>query len=225
MAKILDTARPRVFAVESSNPLPLFVADGCSQYQHVRTHRRSARREGLITAGAAGQGAAGAEAERDARRLQPRQARLHSGNRAHEDAGQAAQDAGRRSVAIRGGSEDREDDPERSRAEESRACRSSATAARSPSRWPIRRTSACSRISSSSRATTSSRCIAGEFTLRGLIEKVFGATDEAQMASLMDTINELEAEAAATSKSSRRRRRTSRRRRCRRRWKTRRSSS
>src|SRR5881227_1689087 len=36
--------------------------------------------------------------------------------------------------------------------------------------------------------------IAGEFTLRGIIEKVYGATEEAQMASLMDTINELEAE-------------------------------
>jgi type IV pilus assembly protein PilB len=38
--------------------------------------------------------------------------------------------------------------------------------------------------------------IAGEYTLRGMIDKVFGATDEAQMASLMDTINELEAEGA-----------------------------
>ncbi|HEY4217112.1 MAG TPA: ATPase, T2SS/T4P/T4SS family [Gemmatimonadaceae bacterium] len=37
--------------------------------------------------------------------------------------------------------------------------------------------------------------IAGEYTLRGLIEKVYGATEEAQMASLMDTINELDAEA------------------------------
>src|SRR5476649_2012034 len=36
--------------------------------------------------------------------------------------------------------------------------------------------------------------IAGEFTLRGIIEKIYGATEEAQMASLMDTINELEAE-------------------------------
>ena len=36
--------------------------------------------------------------------------------------------------------------------------------------------------------------IAGEFTLRNLIEKIYGATDEQQMASLMDTINELEAE-------------------------------
>ena len=68
--------------------------------------------------------------------------------------------------------------------------------------------------------------LAGEYTLRGLIDKTFGATDDAQMASLMDTINELEAE--------RQRRRRSRRgdgrgnlgrRRCRRRWKTRRSSS
>jgi type IV pilus assembly protein PilB len=39
--------------------------------------------------------------------------------------------------------------------------------------------------------------IAGEFTLRTLIEKVYGATEEAQMASLMDTINELEAEGAS----------------------------
>jgi type IV pilus assembly protein PilB len=38
--------------------------------------------------------------------------------------------------------------------------------------------------------------IAGEFTLRGIIEKIYGATEEAQMASLMDTINELEAEGA-----------------------------
>ncbi len=38
--------------------------------------------------------------------------------------------------------------------------------------------------------------IAGEFTLRSMIEKVFGASDEQQMASLMDTIGELEAEAA-----------------------------
>ncbi|MEO6878342.1 MAG: ATPase, T2SS/T4P/T4SS family [Gemmatimonadaceae bacterium] len=37
--------------------------------------------------------------------------------------------------------------------------------------------------------------IAGEFTLRALIEKVYGATEEAQMASLMDTINELDADA------------------------------
>jgi type IV pilus assembly protein PilB len=37
--------------------------------------------------------------------------------------------------------------------------------------------------------------IAGEFTLRSLIEKIYGATEEAQMASLMDTINELEADA------------------------------
>ncbi|HEY4305203.1 MAG TPA: ATPase, T2SS/T4P/T4SS family [Gemmatimonadaceae bacterium] len=36
--------------------------------------------------------------------------------------------------------------------------------------------------------------IAGEFTLRNLVEKIYGATDEQQMASLMDTINELEAE-------------------------------
>lgn len=36
--------------------------------------------------------------------------------------------------------------------------------------------------------------IAGEFTLRNLIEKIYGASDEQQMASLMDTINELEAE-------------------------------
>jgi len=36
--------------------------------------------------------------------------------------------------------------------------------------------------------------LAGEFTVRSLIDKVFGATDEAQMASLMDTISELEAE-------------------------------
>ncbi|MGE5098946.1 MAG: GspE/PulE family protein, partial [Deltaproteobacteria bacterium] len=35
--------------------------------------------------------------------------------------------------------------------------------------------------------------IAGEYTLRNLIEKVYGATDEEQMASLMDTISELEA--------------------------------
>jgi type IV pilus assembly protein PilB len=37
--------------------------------------------------------------------------------------------------------------------------------------------------------------IAGEYTLRNLIDKMFGATDEAQMASLMDTINDLESEA------------------------------
>ena len=36
--------------------------------------------------------------------------------------------------------------------------------------------------------------IAGEYTLRQLIEKVYGATDEQQMASLMDTISELEAD-------------------------------
>src|SRR6201991_885515 len=36
--------------------------------------------------------------------------------------------------------------------------------------------------------------IAGEYTLRGIIERTFGPTDEAQMASLMDTINELEGE-------------------------------
>lgn len=34
--------------------------------------------------------------------------------------------------------------------------------------------------------------LAGEFTLRNIIEKTYGATEEAQMASLMDTINELE---------------------------------
>lgn len=34
--------------------------------------------------------------------------------------------------------------------------------------------------------------LAGEYTLRGLIDKTFGATDEAQMASLMDAISELE---------------------------------
>jgi type IV pilus assembly protein PilB len=34
--------------------------------------------------------------------------------------------------------------------------------------------------------------IAGEYTLRAIIEKNYGATDEQQMASLMDTINELE---------------------------------
>ncbi|MEP6494836.1 MAG: ATPase, T2SS/T4P/T4SS family [bacterium] len=33
--------------------------------------------------------------------------------------------------------------------------------------------------------------IAGEYTLRNLIEKMYGASDEQQMASLMDTINEL----------------------------------
>ncbi|HTI62253.1 MAG TPA: ATPase, T2SS/T4P/T4SS family [Gemmatimonadaceae bacterium] len=36
--------------------------------------------------------------------------------------------------------------------------------------------------------------IAGEYTLRTLIEQVFGPTDEQEMASLMDTINELEAD-------------------------------
>jgi type IV pilus assembly protein PilB len=35
--------------------------------------------------------------------------------------------------------------------------------------------------------------IAGEYTLRNLIESVYGSTDEEQMASLMDTISELEA--------------------------------
>ena len=39
--------------------------------------------------------------------------------------------------------------------------------------------------------------LAGEFTVRSLIDKVFGATDDAQMASLMDTISELEAEVGA----------------------------
>jgi len=39
--------------------------------------------------------------------------------------------------------------------------------------------------------------LGGEFTVRSLIDKVFGATDEAQMASLMDTISELEAEVGA----------------------------
>jgi type IV pilus assembly protein PilB len=34
--------------------------------------------------------------------------------------------------------------------------------------------------------------IAGEFTLRSLIEKVYGAAEDSQMASLMDTINELD---------------------------------
>ncbi len=34
--------------------------------------------------------------------------------------------------------------------------------------------------------------IAGEYTLSTMVEKVFGSTDEQQMASLMDTINELE---------------------------------
>jgi type IV pilus assembly protein PilB len=36
--------------------------------------------------------------------------------------------------------------------------------------------------------------IAGEYTLRSLIDKVFGPTDEQEMASLMDTISELEAD-------------------------------
>src|SRR6476659_3591398 len=36
--------------------------------------------------------------------------------------------------------------------------------------------------------------LAGEFTLRTLIERIYGATDDQQMASLMDTISELEAE-------------------------------
>src|SRR5881275_1646216 len=39
--------------------------------------------------------------------------------------------------------------------------------------------------------------IAGEFTLRSMIEKIYGPTDEQQMASLMDTINELESDLAA----------------------------
>jgi type IV pilus assembly protein PilB len=39
--------------------------------------------------------------------------------------------------------------------------------------------------------------LGGEFTVRSLIDKVFGATDDAQMASLMDTISELEAEVGA----------------------------
>jgi type IV pilus assembly protein PilB len=34
--------------------------------------------------------------------------------------------------------------------------------------------------------------IAGEYTLRQIIEKIYGATDDQQMASLMDTISELE---------------------------------
>src|ERR1043165_92276 len=33
--------------------------------------------------------------------------------------------------------------------------------------------------------------LAGEFTLRSLIDKIYGASDEQQMASLMDTISEL----------------------------------
>ncbi len=37
--------------------------------------------------------------------------------------------------------------------------------------------------------------IAGEYTLATMVEKVFGSTDEQQMASLMDTINELESAA------------------------------
>src|ERR1700733_10314508 len=37
--------------------------------------------------------------------------------------------------------------------------------------------------------------IAGEYTLRNLIEKTYGATEEQEMASLMDTINELDSEA------------------------------
>jgi len=36
--------------------------------------------------------------------------------------------------------------------------------------------------------------LAGEYTLRALVDKVYGTADDAQMASLMDTINELEAE-------------------------------
>ena len=36
--------------------------------------------------------------------------------------------------------------------------------------------------------------IAGEYTLRHMIDKVFGTADDAQMASLMDTINELAAD-------------------------------
>ena len=36
--------------------------------------------------------------------------------------------------------------------------------------------------------------LSGEYTLRNLIEKIYGASDDQQMASLMDTINELEAE-------------------------------
>ena len=36
--------------------------------------------------------------------------------------------------------------------------------------------------------------LAGEYTLRNLIDKVFGPTDEQEMASLMDTISELEAD-------------------------------
>ncbi|HEX8943585.1 MAG TPA: ATPase, T2SS/T4P/T4SS family [Gemmatimonadaceae bacterium] len=36
--------------------------------------------------------------------------------------------------------------------------------------------------------------IAGEYTLRNLIDKVYGTTDEEQMASLMDTISELESD-------------------------------
>ena len=36
--------------------------------------------------------------------------------------------------------------------------------------------------------------IAGEYTLRAIIDKIYGQSDEQQMASLMDTINELESE-------------------------------
>ena len=39
--------------------------------------------------------------------------------------------------------------------------------------------------------------LSGEYTLRNLIEKIYGASDDQQMASLMDTINELEAEGGA----------------------------
>ena len=38
--------------------------------------------------------------------------------------------------------------------------------------------------------------IAGEFTLRSIIEKTYGASDDQQMASLMDTISELESDLA-----------------------------
>ena len=192
--------------------------------RHSRTTRRSPRARGAHHARAARQGAPGAEAERHARRLQPRQARLHPGDRAHEDPRAAVQDAGGRPLAIRGRSAHRQADPGRSRDRSTSSSRSSAMDARSPSRWPIRRTSASSRISSSSRATTSSRSSAGEFTLKQRRRQDLRIGD-GQSGRRPDERHRRHGARTATSRSSRSRKRTSPPPRSRRRWRTRRSSS
>ena len=91
-------------------------------------------KEGLIT-GSSCQRPPGAKAERDAPRLLPGEARLRAGSRADQGAGEAAQDAGGGPVAVRDGSQDREDVPSEL-ARSTASFRSSATGARSPSRWP-----------------------------------------------------------------------------------------